>query len=341
MTRRTKVADSIRRFALERGVAIERLAEADRSFRTSLVDPTAPLPAGAEHDLRIDHPRLLEIRQRNAKTEPAVQTHSRWRPDAINPWLDLRYFRGDNAYVWHYRHGGLALSRLRFLLYTTEVASRDRLGLMGQCVEDGAFGCWTYDFPGHGTVSRALLDAVNELLFLDEHLGAGARPFRALDIGAGYGRLANRAIETGLAARYTCTDAIAESSFLCEYYLRHRGIDDRASVCLLDELDDLRPGDFDLAVNIHSWSECTRSAVEWWVEQVARLRVPDLFVVPNEAEGFLTLETDGSRTDYSDLLTAAGYELVVDRPAIPDQAIREELDLHDRHCLFRATGTRR
>ena len=54
-----------------------------------------------------------------------------------------------------------------------------------------------------------------------------------------------------------CVDAVAISTFICEYYLGFRGADDRASVVPLDELDSLlalQP--IDLAVNIHSFSEC-------------------------------------------------------------------------------------
>ena len=75
-------------------------------------------------------------------------------------------------------------------------------------------------------------------------------------------------------------------------------------------------------------------AVQWWVSQVARLEVPHLFVVPNEAQGFLTTEVDSARQDYLQTIESCGYRLIVDEPAVADAAVRGILDLHDRFCLF-------
>ena len=45
-----------------------------------------------------------------------------------------------------------------------------------------------------------------------------------LDIGAGYGRLAHRmSAAFPQLEDYCCVDAVPESTFLSEYYLRHRG----------------------------------------------------------------------------------------------------------------------
>ena len=69
----------------------------------------------------------------------------------------------------------------------------------------------------------------------------------------------------------------------------------------------LTPGGFDLAVNIHSFSECTLEAIDWWVEQLRRLEVPTLLIVPNEPTELLSLEADGTRRDFLPLVEAAGY----------------------------------
>ena len=46
----------------------------------------------------------------------------------------------------------------------------------------------------------------------------------------------------------------------------HRGCAPPARVVALDEVGEgLEPGAFDLAVNIHSFPECTYAAVEWWM----------------------------------------------------------------------------
>jgi SAM-dependent methyltransferase len=263
-----------------------------------------------------------------------VRVHSRWTDEGARSWLDLARFRGDNAYVWQYREDR-RVSELKYLVYLQDVMARDQAGLIDTLGEDGAFGCWTFTWDGLPTVSRDLLDSVNELLFLDAELGvlSGARP-RVLDIGAGYGRMAHRYVTAvpGV-ADYACTDAVPESTFLCEYYLRHREIWPPARAVPLTDVDALEPGSFDLAVNIHSFSECTLDAIGWWSAQLSRLEVPTLFLVPNEAKGFLSTEVDGRRLDYLPVLEAAGYRLARDVPAFAP-AVRAALRMQDRYCLL-------
>jgi SAM-dependent methyltransferase len=318
---------------LARGIKVERMSPDDLRFLTALVDDTVPLPPSAA-ELRSDAPRLAELRKAYAEVDPAVRVHSRWTDDVISPWLDLAYFRGDNAYIWQYREGR-RVSELKYLVYLQDLLARDEPGLLQVLEEDGAFGCWTYEVEGLPRCSRDLLDSVSELLFLERELGvlAGNRP-RVLDIGAGYGRLAHRYV-TAVPGTvdYCCVDAIPESTFLSEYYLRHRAVAPPARVVPLTEVGSLAPGSFDLAMNVHSWSECTLAAIEWWVDHLARIGVPTLFVVPNEDEGFASLEVDRTRRDYLPLLAAAGYHLTRDIPAYPP-AVRAAVGMRDRYCLF-------
>lgn len=322
-----------KRALLARGVHVERLSPQDRRFLTALVDDRVPLPASAS-GLSADAPRLVELRAAYEQVDPAVRVHSRWTDDVITPWLDFGYFRGDNAYVWQYRESR-RISELKYLVYLQDVLARDTPHLLDVLEEDGAFGCWTFEFEGLPRCSRDLLDSVSELLFLHTELGVldGTRP-RVLDVGAGYGRMAHRYVTAVPATTdYCCVDAIPESTFLCEYYVAHRGIAPPARVVPLTDVGSLTPGAFDLAMNIHSWSECTLAAIEWWVGHLARLEVPTLFVVPNEADGFLSLEVDARRLDYLPVLAAAGYHLVRDVPAF-SPAVRTALDMRDRYCLF-------
>ena len=322
-----------KRALLARGVHVSRVPEEERRFLTALIDDRVPLPPSAR-DLRADAPRLAELRAAYAEADPAVRVHSRWTDDVITPWLDFAYFRGDNAYVWQYRESR-RVSELKYLVYLQDLLGRDRPGLLDRLHEDGAFGCWTFEFDGLPRCSRDLLDSVNELLFLDDALGVlGGTCPRVLDIGAGYGRLAHRYVTAVVdTADYCCTDAIPESTYLCEYYLQHRQVVPPARVAPLPDVGALAPGSFDLAVNVHSWSECTLDAITWWVEQLTRLEVPHLFVVPNEAEGFLSQEVDGRRLPFLPALEAGGYRLVRDEPAF-SPAVRAALGMHDRHCLF-------
>jgi SAM-dependent methyltransferase len=308
----------------------------DRHYLTSLYDERAPLPPGAERELSPDNPRLQELRRSYEALALPVGDASRWRDAAVKSFLDLRYFRGETLFYWHYRELP-RVTALKYFVLLRYVAERDEAGLLGKMVEDGAFGCWTFEYPGYGRVSRDLLESANEISFLERELDLSRRgPFSVLDIGAGYGRLAHRMAEVYPQLEdYCCVDAIPESTFISEYYLRYRGSNPPARVVRLDSVDDqLRPGTFDLAVNIHSFSECTHAAVHWWVDLLARLRVRRLLVIPNEPNELLTLEPDGSRRDFRPLLEAVGYRAIGSEPVIADAAVRELLPLSDSFFLF-------
>lgn len=311
------------------------LTDEDRRYLTSLYDETTPLPPGAEQELVRDNPILVDLRRRYwAHQHPALSA-SRWSPEAVESFFDIRYFRGETLITWHYRELP-RISKLKYFILAGYVSDRDSLKLLARMEEDGAFGCWTFSYPGYGRVSRDLLESINEINFLERSLHLkDYKSLRVLDIGAGYGRLAHR-MTAALPQidDYCCVDAIPESTFVSEYYLRHRGCD-RARVAPLDRLDaELRPGWFDLALNIHSFSECTHDAVAWWISMVERLELPWLLIVPNEPDALLTLEPDGVRLDFLPLLEGAGYRLAIREPVVDDEAVRELLDLNDHFFLF-------
>lgn len=311
-------------------------AEELRYTQTSY-DPAGPVPADAAEILRDDHPRLQELRRRYAALNCPACVHVQWRDQWVARSVNLRYFRGDNAYIWQYRQ---AVSSVELKTYCVlrYLEDRDRRGLLRLLKEDGAFGCWTFRFHGRGPVSRDLLDSINEIDFLDQHLGLFERKsLRVLDIGAGYGRLAHRMCEAVPAVtRYSCVDAIPQSTFLCEYYLRFRGVGARAEVIPLDEFEvRTSAGDYDLAVNVHSFSECTIGAIEWWIGQLIRLRVPYLFIVPNDADRLLSTEGGGVGIDFAPLLERAGYELCVCRPIYDDPDLPRLIGNSDHFFLFR------
>jgi putative sugar O-methyltransferase len=311
----------------------------DEAYLTAPYDPTVPLPDSAEA-LRATTPRLAELRHRYAGLDLPPLSASRWRPDAVDAFLDHRYFRGDSLITWHYRELPRA-TRLKYFIYAQYVRGRDHLGLLDRLTEDGAFGCWTFDYPGHPRYSRDLIESVNELLFLERELGVAEREhLSVLDIGAGYGRLAHRMIAAvPNVADYCCVDAVPESTALCEYYLAHRGCAPPARALALDELDgNLAPGAFDLAVNVHSFPECTHAAVSWWLELIASLDIPHLLIVPNEPGQLTTLESDGSHRDFSEAIARAGYEPARVEPVIADPAVAELVRVTDEFHLFRRTG---
>jgi FkbM family methyltransferase len=304
-----------------------------------LHDESVPLPPGAVAQLRPENPRLLELRRAYARLELPVVGSPRWSPSAVDAFLDLRWFRGETLITWHYREQPGATEH-KFAKLHEYVAAGDELGLLSRLEEDGAFGCWTYSVAGR-TVSRDLLESVNEINYLERRLGLSAREgLRVLDIGAGYGRLAHRMARAIPHLRdYCCVDAIPESTFVCEYYLGYRGVSPPARVAALDRIDsELTPGGFDLAVNIHSFSECTHAAIEWWLGVVARLRVANLLIVPNEPTELLSLESDGSRRDFAGLPKAAGYALVARDRVFDDPALREIVGLDDHFHLYELRG---
>lgn len=333
-TARRLVRRSLDRALAPAGLRVVSAREGDE-YTSQLADTAVPLPPGAAEALRYDHPRLLELKAAYDALDWPVARHSRWDPARLESWLDLQRFRGDTSYIWHYRESR-RVSELKYFAFLCDVERRDERHLLRTLGEDGSFGCWTYRFEGRPTVSRDLLDSVNELSFLHRHLGLLDRsPVRILDIGAGYGRLAHRAAQAipGL-DDYCCVDAVAVSTYLSEVYLAHRGVVPPARVVPLADVPSLPSGHFDLAVNVHSFSECPLESIEWWLSLLERLEVPHLFVVPNEPDGFRSLELDGQRLDYLSAIEGAGFVLVAEEPAIADPGARALLGLGDRHHLF-------
>lgn len=98
--------------------------------------------------------------------------------------------------------------------------------------------------------------------------------------------------------RRTTAPTRSRSSFLCEYHLDFRGVGDRAQVIELPDIERSGlPQSYDVAVNIHSFSACSRSAVRWWVEKVAERDVRWLLIVPNTPGQLISTESDVSRED--------------------------------------------
>jgi len=258
---------------------------------------------------RTEPPRLAELRRRYAGH--AATAHTVWATENVARDLDLEHFRADNVYVWQTR----STSPIQYLLSTYYVKDNDPLRLLDRMQEDGAFGALTFEHNGR-TLSRDMLDSILEISFLDEHLGLGSTPnLTVLDIGAGYGRLAHRMAETlPNLTRYVCVDAVAESTMVSELYVRYRQVDNKVTVVPLDEAAQVITRErIDVAVNIHSFSECALSSIEFWLDLIDRAAIPWIFVVPNTGDSLISSEPDGSRVDFLPSFTARGYELAIRR----------------------------
>jgi len=308
--------------------------EARRYARVSHND-AVPLPPGAEQTLRTDNPKLVALQEAYDALDISATAHSQWRQSFLKRNLSLAWFRGDNAYVWQFRQLRNA-AEARMYLTLLDVESRDRLGLLKRLEEDGKFGAWTFTYGNRPPVSRDLLDSVNEISYLDAQMGLSSiEGLKVLDIGAGYGRMAHRvsAALPNLAA-YDCIDGVATSTFLCDYYLTYREAPESVRVVPLPEYETLADK-YDLAVNIHSFSECSLEAIEWWLGQIAQRDIEWLLIVPNTPHQLLSTEIDGSMKDFSHLVRAAGYVQVDERPVFENDELRGLIDLHDTFHLFR------
>jgi hypothetical protein len=123
--------------------------------------------------------------------------------------------------------------------------------------------------------------------------------------------------------RYYCTDAVAVSTFVSDYYLRFRGVD-KAVVIPLDEIETaLRGHPVDLAINIHSFSECRMQAIEWWIRLLSRHRVKNLMIVPAQStsRGERLLTDHGQ--EFLPLLEQYGYRTVLKEPKYLDPVVQE------------------
>lgn len=284
---------------------------------------SAALAAAVAAELGPEHPALVELRRRYAGHPATVR--SVWTQEFLGRELAWERFRGDNAYVWQARDlvgeapgdaGRVLRARhLNYLLSAYYVRAADELGLLERLAEDGAFGAVAVEIEDGWLVSRDLLDSVLEINFLDRHLGLRSRtPVEVLDIGAGYGRLGHRLVEALDNVRVLCSDAVAESTFLCDFYLRFRGVEDRAEAVALDEVQTrLSQSKPLVATNVHSFAECPLEAITWWVDLLAANEVPYLFLVANTSE-LASIEPDWRRLDFKPLLRSRGYRELVLEP---------------------------
>ena len=282
----------------------------------------SPLPAEAAQYLRPDNPKLIELSKRYSAFDSEVTTPLVWTDSHVRP-EDLIHFRGDNAWVWQVR--GRNANLLGYAVTFYYLKSIDRFGLLEKLHEDNSFGNFTFEI-GNRLVSRDLLDSINDIYFLDRHLKIGtAGCTRVLDIGAGYGRLAHRMTSAlpGI-QEVLCTDAVAFSTFVSDYYLRFRGAA-KTLVIPLDEIDKtLEDHPIELAANILSFSECRVSAIEWWTRLLRKHRVKYLMISPNccsGSNGELLLTNDGH--DFLPVLERYGYKTVLKEPKYLDPVIQE------------------
>jgi len=269
--------------------------------------------------------RLQQLRDAYRQWPTPAISHSVWTSEHVRSDLPLDRFRGDCAIVWQRRDLNVPVSYALTAMYLKSLGLADLLEKLG---EDGAFGCYTVEFGGM-SVSRDLLDSVCELAFLRKTIGLGASGgWNLFDIGSGYGRFAHRFVQAHpCSGTVLCADVIPETTFLCERYLKFRKAMGQALVVPLPEVQTaLRDWKPKLALNIHSFSECTLQSIEWWTELLADNNVQYLFVVPNAGlvggRELLSTEQNGRRLDFLPTLRNAGYKLAVAEPKYLDPLVQ-------------------
>ena len=261
------------------------------------------LEPGVRAYLDAANPHLLNLRCRYERVKKP--SHSCW--SAWENCINLRRFRAENDYL---SQAYFCRTLSRYQLTTAYVELLDRYDWLHSLSEDGKFGAKLWRVYQDMAVSRDLLDSILELSWLKEHMGWDiGETITLLDIGAGYGRFAHRFVQAFPNGRITCVDAIATSTFLCDFYLRYRQCE-RWIVVPFDGIGELRSGQFTLATNIHSWSEMSLSWVRLWLDLLSDLNVPYLFLVPNFAD-LRTKEVDGSLRDFGNELRRHSYKCVV------------------------------
>lgn len=280
-------------------------------------------------------PSELETLQKEYRAHPltALNKKSIWsqKGGSERPQLDIdsKNFRADNAYLYQARRGALE----NFLISSLWIDRSDSYDLLSRTSEDGCFGaeCVRVDSRLY---SRDLIDSVLEITFLMDNLPTGSLDrMRIIDIGAGYGRLLHRLADVTSNPQLFGADGVPLSTAICRAYLRHRKLQSRTTVLSLGELSDLE-GTFDLAANIHSFSEMSYAAVAWWLDWLVARDVKYLFIVPNHPGPALN---DG--TTFMPLLAERHFDLLCHRLKYRDRLVGEHAIYPAEYYLFgRTTG---
>jgi SAM-dependent methyltransferase len=299
------------------------------------------LPQNAHEYLRESNPRLNDLTKQYALFSRHRFNHSRWDDQYVTNDIPLLAFRGDCGFVWQRRDVNLPVN---YILTYQYLLANGKADLMSTLTEDRLFGAYAIELD-IGWITRDRLDSVSELWFLERHLRVSQHTkFHVLDIGAGYGRLAHRLLQACDNVTVSCVDAIARSTFLCEYYLSFRKLQDRSRIIQLPYVEnDPELAAVDLAVNIHSFSECTLDSIRWWLAILNGWKIPYLLIIPNQDQHrgtrFLSTELNGTRSNFRKEIEKAGYRLIVNEPKYLDPSVQEFGITPGHYFLFeRSTG---
>jgi hypothetical protein len=272
-----------------------------RHAASSEVLPSPPPTIEDRRYLTATNPRLHALAESYTAQAPApASIWAHWLRPA-----DFLRFRGESVFVSQLRYGN---PPAKYASTAVFVESHDPMGLLQTFDDDGSFGAIRIRVAAQLVVTRDMLDSILELGFLRETLGISpADALNVLDIGAGYGRLTSRLLQAFPNTFTFAADGVAASSFICEYYLRRRGLAGRFQV---GSYRDVGRGDrrFDFAMNVASWSEVPLAVIRPWLEVLNDKNVRTFFFVPHE-DAALSRETDHRRLPIIPVLKRYGFTL--------------------------------
>ena len=268
-------------------------------------------PKDAKEYLQHTNPKLIQLKKDYQKFLANNFKNGLWTENYLAD-KDLLYFRGDNPYV-HQRRGNQQ-SKFAYILTYFWFKSKYSKELLS-FNEEESFGVFRYIIDNK-IISRDLLDSFNEILFLKEHFFNNFDTnVNILEIGAGYGRLAKWLTKnTNYIEHYYCIDAIPESTFISNYYLKHYNQIKEITVIPIHQRNImLENKNIRLAVNIHSFSEMAIDFIKFWIKEVTSLRIPYLFIVPNAGHKYSGELISFDNINFKKIIESNGYELVIKR----------------------------
>ena len=268
------------------------------------------IPARGQKSHSIGNPWEEEIIRRSLELDKKY-LESNLYPEDLGVWtekhlrkLDLRNFRSDNVYVWQKRN----LTSENYLVSYLLAKLMDNADLLESIEEDGKYGALVHTFFDK-KISRDLIDSVLEINYLIDIIGIDAlKRFEVLDIGAGYGRLGKNLSGLFPEMKIGCVDSIPMSTAISEFYLKEEIERAQVQIYNLTQIEDLSQRNFDLATNVHSFSEMSLGSVENWIKFLRKSKIPRVFVVPNPKE--LKLNTG---EDFENVFERYGYKVVNSR----------------------------
>lgn len=150
------------------------------------------------------------------------------------------------------------------------------------------------DFNNSPNLVLTDLGSVCDVAIIKSFLGKGARSHRILEIGGGYGRLAQALTDNGgYKLSYDMVDVVPSSLALAKSYLSMSGLSvadgvgtsnpDSVLLHLPSSVENLPDRSVDLAINVESFQEMTQEWVDYWVSLINRKTKAGSYVYQSNA----------------------------------------------------------